>query len=89
MAPDVNMPDFSDVEGGSSSSETKPAEEAVRTYEVQKGDSLWKIAKHAYGDGNKWKLIAEANKDVIPNPDLIKPGQVLTLPALPDAPTNP
>jgi nucleoid-associated protein YgaU len=81
MAPDVNMPDFSDVEGGTSSSDVKPvAPDAVRTYEVQKGDSLWKIAKHAYGDGTKWKLIAEANADIIPNPDLIKPGQVLKIP---------
>jgi nucleoid-associated protein YgaU len=83
MAPDTNLPDFSDVEGGSSSSEVAPADPAAaRTYEVQQGDSLWKIAKHVYGDGNKWKTIAEANVELIPNPDRIKPGQVLVIPPL-------
>jgi nucleoid-associated protein YgaU len=83
MAPNENLPDFSDVEGGSSSSGAAPADPAAaRTYEVQKGDSLWKIAKHVYGDGNKWKAIAEANAELIPNPDLIKPGQVLVIPPL-------
>lgn len=83
MAPDKNLPDFSDVEGGSSSSEAAPANPAAaRTYEVTKGDSLWKIAKHVYGDGTKWKLIADANAELIPNPDRIKPGQVLVIPPL-------
>ena len=49
---------------------------------MQKGDSLWKIAKHVHGDGNKWKAIAEANAELIPNPDRIKPGQVLVIPPL-------
>ena len=83
MAPDEKVPDFSDVEGGSSASDAVPVDPtAARTYEVRKGDSLWKIAARVYGDGNKWKAIAEANADVIPNPDLIKPGQVLTIPPL-------
>ena len=84
MAPDEkNLPDFSDVEGGSSSADAAPADPtAARTYEVQKGDSLWKIAKHVYGDGNKWKAIAEANAELIPDPDKIKPGQVLVIPAI-------
>jgi nucleoid-associated protein YgaU len=33
------------------------------------------------GNGNQWKTIYEANRAVIgSNPDLIKPGQVLTIP---------
>jgi len=52
-----------------------------RTYTVKAGDSLSKIAKAVYGDAKKWKQIYEANKAVIGNnPDLIKPGQVLTIP---------
>jgi nucleoid-associated protein YgaU len=83
MAPDENLPDFSDVEGGSSAAEAAPVDPtAARTYEVRKGDSLWKIARHVYGDGNKWKAIADANAELIPNPDKIKPGQVLIIPAL-------
>ena len=47
-------------------------------YTVVKGDSLSKIAKKHYGNGNLWKKIYSANRGVIgENPDLIKPGQVL------------
>ena len=49
-------------------------------YEVQPGDSLSKIAKHVYGDATRWKEIWEANKASIPNPDLIHPGQQLSMP---------
>ena len=50
------------------------------TYTVKSGDSLSKIAKQVYGDASKWKLIHEANKAKIPNPDLIHPGDQLTIP---------
>jgi nucleoid-associated protein YgaU len=49
-------------------------------YVVAKGDSLSKIAERAYGDGNKWRKIYEANKDIIKDPDLIYPGQALRIP---------
>ena len=49
-------------------------------YEVQKGDTLSKIAKNVYGDASRWKEIWEMNKAQIPNPDLIHPGQQLTMP---------
>jgi nucleoid-associated protein YgaU len=71
--------DFSDVSGGASSS--APAADTGQTYTVKSGDSLSKIAKHFYGDGNKWHKIYEANRDKIKNPDLIHPGQELTIPA--------
>ncbi|MEO8199793.1 MAG: LysM peptidoglycan-binding domain-containing protein [Gemmatimonadota bacterium] len=80
--PDPNKPkaDFSDVESGSSS--TAPsAPTATRTYTVEKGDSLSKIAKHTLGDAKHWKRIFEANRGIISNPDLIYPGQVLTIPS--------
>lgn len=51
------------------------------TYRVQKGDCLWNIAKAASGSGAKWKELYNLNKKVIgSNPNLIKPGQILTLP---------
>lgn len=49
-------------------------------HEVVAGESLSKISKNYYGDAMKWKLIYEANKDSIPNPDLIHPGQILVIP---------
>ena len=50
-------------------------------YEVQKGDTLSKIAQRVLGDASRWKEIWEINKAQIPNPDLIHPGQQLTMPA--------
>lgn len=49
-----------------------------QNYVVQQGDSLWKVAQNAYGDGYMWLKIAQANN--IQNPDLIYPGQTLILP---------
>lgn len=78
-------PDFSNVVGGSSST-APPARngpqsaETPRTYEVQKGDSLSKIAKKFYGEAGAWKRIFEANRDVVKNPDLIQPGWTLRIP---------
>ena len=73
--------DFSDVQGGSSSTAPTTPSDSARTITVQAGDSLSKIAKRELGDANKWHAIYEANKDQIKNPDLIHPGQVLTLPS--------
>jgi nucleoid-associated protein YgaU len=72
-------PDFSDVQGGASS--TAPSGQGTQTYTVAKGDTLSKIAKQFYGDAKQWKKIFEANSDSIKNPDLIHPGQVLKIPA--------
>lgn len=78
--PDPKTPraDFSDVEGGSSSTAPPPA--AGSTYTVVKGDSLSKIAKRLYGDAQQWRKIYEANKDQIKDPDLIHPGQTFRIP---------
>ena len=59
---------------------TNPAVEEGKTYTVQKGDSLWKIAKQFYGNGAQYSKIVSANADKIKNPNLIYPGQVLLLP---------
>ena len=53
---------------------------SAKTYTVVKGDCLWNIAKRFYGDGSKYTKIANANKDKIKKPNLIHPGQVLTIP---------
>lgn len=46
-------------------------------YEIKKGDTLGKIAKHY---GTTWQKIYEMNKDTIKNPDLIFPGQKIKIP---------
>lgn len=61
------------------SGEPEPAPEpAAQTYTVESGDTLWAIAERFYGDGSKYQVIADASG--ISNPDLIHPGQVLTIP---------
>jgi hypothetical protein len=55
-----------------------PEPEPARTYTVESGDTLWAIAERFYGDGNKYQIIADASG--ISNPDLIHPGEVLTIP---------
>jgi len=61
----------------------RPAETAPKpkTYTVVKGDTLWNIAKKNLGNGARYTEIYNLNKDKIKNPNLIYPGQVLTLPS--------
>ena len=55
-----------------------PPPPAPRTYTVVSGDTLWAISERFYGDGSRYQQIANASG--ISNPDLIHPGQVLTIP---------
>lgn len=66
------------VTGGGSAAPA--AARAGRTYTVKPGDTLSKIAREHLGNGNDYMKIFEANRDQLSDPDLIKPGQVLTLP---------
>jgi hypothetical protein len=52
-----------------------------RTYKVQAGDTLSKIAKDFYGDANKYQRIFEANRDKLESPDKIRAGQELIIPS--------
>jgi nucleoid-associated protein YgaU len=54
---------------------------AQQSYSVKSGDTLSKISKQFYGDANKYMKIFEANRDTLSDPDKIKPGQVLKIPA--------
>ena len=66
----------------------KISDEAVKTddktgeklYKVKDGDNLWKIAETIYGDGTKWSLIYESNKDKMENPGELKVGMELVIP---------
>lgn len=74
--------DFSDVTVKVDSSEEIIGE---RTYTIESGDTLSKIAKEHLGHASAWRDIFEANRDVIENPDRIFPGQVIKLPPAPPA----
>ncbi len=66
----------------------EPAEEvtpaptvAEGDYVVKSGDCLWSIAQKTYGTGRQWTAIYEANKAAIKNPNDLRIGQVLVIPA--------
>jgi nucleoid-associated protein YgaU len=54
-------------------------QQGQQTYKVQPGDNLSKISKQFYGDANKYMAIAKANN--LQDPDKIKVGQELIIPA--------
>ncbi|SKA36895.1 Nucleoid-associated protein YgaU, contains BON and LysM domains [Enhydrobacter aerosaccus] len=51
-----------------------------RQLHVVRGDNLWNIARAHYGEGVRFTVIFDANKDQIRDPNLIYPGQVFALP---------
>ena len=54
------------------------------TARVRRGDTLWGIAREVYGRGSRYRTILRANRDSIPRPPRIYPGQVLELPLVYD-----
>ncbi len=54
--------------------------EVGKTYRVKKGDTLSKIARKYYGDGDRWKKIYDANKSRIKNPNILIPGTEIVIP---------
>jgi nucleoid-associated protein YgaU len=50
------------------------------TYVVQRGNSLWLIARQVYGKGARYTAIRRANQELIPDPDRIYPGQQFKIP---------
>lgn len=77
-------PDFGAVQSGFRTTEEvvgAPAA-AERTYTVEQGDTLSHIAARVYGKATFWRQIHEANREAIPDPDRIFPGQTIVLPAI-------
>ncbi|HEY5880792.1 MAG TPA: transglycosylase family protein [Nakamurella sp.] len=68
-----------DDESDASSSSVASGSAADGSYTVAAGDTLSKIAA-ANGVAGGWEAVFQANGDIIPNPDLIYPGQVLRIP---------
>jgi LysM repeat protein len=59
--------------------------EPARSYTVQPGDTLSSIAQRFYGSPADWPWLYQANRSVLQNPNLIYPGQVLSVPYEPPA----
>ena len=52
----------------------------MQTYTVQAGDTLSGISKRLLGNANSYMDIFNANRDVLTDPNMITPGQVLKIP---------
>jgi nucleoid-associated protein YgaU len=61
-------------------SRERRAKAKARTYTVQAGDTLGKIAQKFYEDGDRWTEIYEANKAQIADPNVIEVGLELVIP---------
>ena len=55
----------------------------VRSYRVQKGDSLYAISRKFYGDSSHIDRIFQANRDSLPSKNSLKVGQTLRIPPVP------
>ena len=79
------MADIRVKAGGGTGSQTipqpTPAKASMKTYTVKSGDTLSEIAKRELGSANKYMDIFNANRDQLSDPDKIKPGLVLKIPA--------
>jgi nucleoid-associated protein YgaU len=51
-----------------------------RAHRVQRGDTLFELARTYYGDESKWERIYEANQDLFTKRDELEPGDVLIIP---------
>jgi len=65
---------------GASEPKTEAKASGKKMHVVTNGESLWKIAKAELGDGNRWKEIYEANRDLLDKPESIKKGMRLRIP---------
>lgn len=60
---------------------TRPSPfDAQTTYTVKPGDSLASLARRYYGDPEKWRVLYDANRELLNNPDDLHVGDVLTIP---------
>jgi nucleoid-associated protein YgaU len=60
--------------------ESMPPAMGGQTYTVQKGDTLYSIARRYYGDGKLWTRIDEANRGKYKSPNAIPVGTILVIP---------
>ena len=70
-APAVALEDVSGMLGGPMQS---------RRYIAKPGDTLEKVARQFYGDASAWRRVHAANRDRVPDPEVLKSGTELIVP---------
>ena len=78
----IDSVDDGEMEGTQTAQAGQPVQQQVqmKTYTVESGDTLSKIAKETLGDANAYNKIFQLNTPMLKDPDDIYPGQVLILP---------
>jgi nucleoid-associated protein YgaU len=56
-------------------------ESRISTKIVSRGDSLWRISRITYGDGTRYAVVYQANREKIRDPNRIYPGQIIVIPS--------
>lgn len=79
VLPDVGSGPVASAARTQAAPKAAPASSDLGSYVVQEGDSLWKIADRALGDGSRFKDIERVNPDL--DPDRLRVGQRIQLPA--------
>jgi nucleoid-associated protein YgaU len=79
--PDWKNEIVADIKATGGSAGAGAGSQGSHTYTVKPGDTLSQIAKEHLGDANAYMDIFNANKEQLKDPDKIKPGQVLKIPA--------
>jgi len=83
-SPQINLPPITDedvtVEGDQNDQPALTGTVGFEDYTVQKDDTLQKISKKFYGSFSKWTRIYDANREMLKNPNSLKPGIVLKIP---------
>ncbi len=71
-----------DTSGRTETPEKGESPERGARHLVRRGESLWAISASSlvYGTGVRWRALYAANRSHIKNPDLIYPGQELSIP---------
>lgn len=69
--------------------EIAPVESGGTTHIIERGDVLTSISKTYYGTTTKWRIIFDANRDVIPNENSLTVGVEIVIPELPSEPSQP
>ena len=77
---DTSLPQPAQAQAAAAGSASAGTSGGARTYKVQPGDSLSKIAKEFYGNANDYQKIFEANRDKLSDPDKVRAGQELVIP---------
>lgn len=66
----------------------RTAEAVLARHTVQPGDTLFSLAQHYYGDGDRFADIYHTNRNVLKAPEPLPPGTVLVIPELTKTPED-